>query len=318
MKTTDHSQQAFRVFEIEAQAILNLKHALDGHFNQAVEAIINSSGKAVVCGIGKSGIIGEKISATLSSTGTASFFMHPSEAIHGDLGRISSNDCFIMISNSGETEEVIRLLPFMLDNGNTIIALTGNPSSTLAKNASVHLNIGVEEEACPLKLAPTSSTTATLAMGDALAVALMVARDFQPEQFARFHPGGNLGRKLLTQVKDVIRDAPLPLIGADERMDQIISTITAGRVGLVIVGDIDKVQGVISDGDIRRAMQAHPHDFLNIQARTILTQNPKSIASSASVQDAIEMMNQHNITALIVTDENGKVVGVVQLFDCNL
>ncbi|HID00026.1 MAG TPA: KpsF/GutQ family sugar-phosphate isomerase, partial [Piscirickettsiaceae bacterium] len=206
-----YQQSAKRVFDIEAAAIANLKTLLNDDFDGAVEAILNSSGRVVICGMGKSGLIGKKIMATLASTGTPSFFMHPGEAFHGDLGMVAPDDIFVAISNSGETEEVIRLLPFLKDNGNTIIAMTGNPASTLAKNADFHLNIAVPQEACPHQLAPTSSTTATLVMGDALAVALMEARNFQPQDFARFHPGGSLGRKLLTKVRHEMKTDNLPL-----------------------------------------------------------------------------------------------------------
>ncbi len=308
---------AEKVFDLESKAVLNLKSKLDGNFDRAIEAISHTTGKTVVCGMGKSGLVGQKISATLSSTGTASFFMHPGEAIHGDLGRVSSDDTFIAISYSGETEEVIRLLPFLLDNGNRIISLTGNPESTLAQNSSVHLDVSVDEEACPLNLAPTSSTTATLAMGDALAIALMGNQNFRPEQFARFHPGGNLGKKLLTKVEHVLRQEPLPIVGRSDTMEQIITSITHGHVGLVLVGSAKQVEGAISDGDIRRAMQQFPERFVAVSAEEIMSTEPKRIAVSASVQDAIDMMNRYNITALLA-EENGTIRGIVQLFDCNL
>tara|TARA_R110001583_G_scaffold143203_1_gene295321 strand:+ start:32254 stop:33207 length:954 start_codon:yes stop_codon:yes gene_type:complete len=317
MTKSDAVIAAEKVFDLESQAVLKLKSKLDGNFDQAVELIVSAAGKTVVCGMGKSGLVGQKISATLSSTGTASFFMHPGEAIHGDLGRISPSDTFIAISYSGETEEVIRLLPFLLENGNCIIALTGNPDSTLAQNASVHLDVSVEEEACPLNLAPTCSTTAALAMGDALAVALMGCHNFRPEQFARFHPGGSLGKKLLTKVEHVLRQEPLPVVSRQDKMEQIITRITHGHVGLVVVGSAEQVEGAISDGDIRRAMQQFPERFLDVSAEEIMSSQPKRIAVSASVQDAIDMMNQYSITALLA-EHNGTVRGIVQLFDCNL
>ncbi|MFT6915417.1 MAG: arabinose-5-phosphate isomerase [Motiliproteus sp.] len=314
---SSHVIEAEKVFEIESQAILSLKKNLDGDFDRAIELIINAKGKTIVCGMGKSGLIGQKISATLSSTGTASFFMHPSEAIHGDLGRISSSDIFIAISHSGETEEVIRLIPFLIDNQNPIIGISGNNQSTLALNCTVHLLVNIEQEACPLKLAPTSSTTATLAMGDALAVALMVAKNFQPEQFARFHPGGSLGRKLLTKVKDVMRKDSLPMVNARDPMEIVIQIISSGRVGMVIVGTQDKLEGVITDGDIRRTMGSHREKFLDIRASEIMSRTPKSLAITASVQEAIDLMNQHSITAILATKDD-RVCGIVQLFDCNL
>lgn len=317
MSISHNVEAARRVFEIESRAVAELSEKLDGDFDQAVQLISQTEGKTVVCGMGKSGLIGQKISATLSSTGTASFFMHPGEAIHGDLGRVSGSDIFIAISYSGETEEVIQLLPFLIDNGNKIIAITGAPGSTLAQNASVHLDVSVTEEACPLNLAPTSSTTATLAMGDALAVALMDSHDFRPEQFARFHPGGSLGKKLLTRVEQVVRKEPLPLVEPSDTMQQIISTITQGHVGLVIVGNPEQVQGVISDGDIRRAMQSNPQRFLELRAEEIMSANPKRIDASAKVQQAVELMNDNNITAVLV-EKQGAICGIAQLFDCNL
>src|SRR5690606_14608089 len=197
----DHRASALRVFAIEAEAVGNLANLIDDDFSRAVEQILQSRGRTIVCGMGKSGIIGRKIAATMASTGTPSFFMHPGEAYHGDLGMVTSDDTFIAISFSGETDEVLKLLPFLKDNGNFIVAITGNPESTLATAADCHLNVRVDEEACPLRLAPTSSTTATLAMGDAMAVTLMEARGFRPENFARFHPGGSLGRRLLSRVE---------------------------------------------------------------------------------------------------------------------
>ena len=217
---------ANQVFKLEASAILKLSEKLDANFSKSVSEIIDSKGKVIICGMGKSGLIGQKIAATLASTGTSSFSMHPGEAFHGDLGMIDSHDIFLAISNSGETEEVIRLLPFLKENKNIIIAMTGKPNSTLARHATYHLDISVEEEACPLQLAPTSSTTATLAMGDALAVALMLGRNFQPEHFARFHPGGSLGRRLLTTVKDIMREGELPFVTSETDIHHIIETIS--------------------------------------------------------------------------------------------
>ena len=217
------SDIARSVFSVEAKAVSALSDNLSTDFDDAVSAILSSEGKTIVCGMGKSGIIGKKIAATLASTGTPSFFMHPGEAYHGDLGMVSPDDVFIAISNSGETEEVVKLIPFLKDNGNVLIAMTGNPDSTLAKAANYHLNVGVEEEACPLQLAPTSSTTATLAMGDALAVTLMKARDFKPENFARFHPGGSLGRRLLSRVENEMVSDNLPVIQPDASVAEVIS-----------------------------------------------------------------------------------------------
>ncbi|KUJ74659.1 arabinose-5-phosphate isomerase [Thiomicrospira sp. XS5] len=304
---------AKRVFDIEAEAITHLKQLLDDHFTQSVDAILKTQGRLVICGMGKSGLIGKKIMATLASTGTPCFFMHPGEAFHGDLGMVSPEDVFLAISNSGETEEVIKLIPFLKDNGNTIISMTGRPESTLAKNSEFHLNIAVPQEACPHQLAPTSSTTATLVMGDALAVALMEARDFQPQDFARFHPGGSLGRKLLTRVKHEMKSENLPFIPATASMKEIIHTMTDGRLGLCIVND---GEGIITDGDLRRQMEENTETFLQKTAGDIMKRQPKTIDADARLSDAEEMMTQQKITSLLVSEQN-RIVGVIQIYDLN-
>lgn len=313
MSQQSHLALAKQVFEIEAQAIANLSRLLDEQFELSVDAILRSKGRVVICGMGKSGLIGKKIMATLASTGTPCFFMHPGEAFHGDLGMVSPEDVFIALSNSGETEEVIRLLPFLKDNHNVIIAMTGRPDSTLAKNAEHHLNIAVPKEACPLQLAPTSSTTATLVMGDALAIALMQARNFKPHDFARFHPGGSLGRKLLTKVKHEMRNGPLPIVAADANMKDVIHTISDGRLGLCIVGD---AEGIITDGDLRRHLDIDAAALMTKQAKDIMTPNPKTIDSNARLAQAEELMNQVKIASLLVT-ENHTLVGVIQIYDLN-
>lgn len=309
----NHLQTAKNVFEIEAQAIANLTSLLDEQFSFSVEAILKSTGRVVICGMGKSGLIGKKIMATLASTGTPCFFMHPGEAFHGDLGMVSPDDVFIALSNSGETEEVIRLLPFLKDNGNTIIAITGRPSSTLAINADHHLNVFVPKEACPLQLAPTSSTSATLVMGDALAVALMQARHFKPHDFARFHPGGSLGRKLLTRVKHEMRTMPLPVVLPNAPMKDVIHTMSDGRLGLCIVGD---ALGIITDGDLRRHLDQNPSELMNKTAQELMTANPRTIDANEMLSRAEELMNQAKITSLLVTEDN-KLVGVIQIYDIN-
>ncbi len=304
---------AKRVFDIEAEAITHLKQLLDDNFAQSVDAILKTQGRLVICGMGKSGLIGKKIMATLASTGTPCFFMHPGEAFHGDLGMVSPKDVFLAISNSGETEEVIKLIPFLKDNGNIIISMTGRPESTLAKNSEFHLNIAVPQEACPHQLAPTSSTTATLVMGDALAVALMEARDFQPQDFARFHPGGSLGRKLLTRVKHEMKSENLPFIGAEATMKEVIHTMTDGRLGLCIVNN---GEGIITDGDLRRQMEENTDTFLQKTAGDIMKRQPKTIDAEARLSDAEEMMTQQKITSLLVSDQN-RIVGVIQIYDLN-
>lgn len=303
---------AQRVFEIEANEILKLSQRLTDDFAKAVEIILACKGKVIVSGMGKSGHIGRKIAATLASTGTPSFFIHPAEAFHGDLGMITSQDVFIGISNSGETEELIRLIPAIRRNGNPIIALCGNPQSTFVKNADLFLNIKVDKEACPLELAPTSSTTATLAMGDALAVALMEERGFQPENFAQFHPGGSLGRRLLTKVRDVMRKENLPFVGLQTSIQNLILTMTEGKLGLAIVVEQEKLVGIITDGDLRRGWQRFG-SLENISISQIMTPSPKTISPNAMLSEAEQLMMQYKITSLIVV-ENQKPIGVIQVY----
>lgn len=304
---------AKRVFDIEAQAINNLKNQLDDDFSKAVKAILDTQGRLVICGMGKSGLIGTKIVATLASTGTPCFFMHPGEAFHGDLGMVSRQDVFLALSNSGETEEVIKLLPFLKDNGNIIISMTGRPNSTLAINSHFHLNIAVPQEACPHQLAPTSSTTATLVMGDAMAVALMEARDFKPQDFARFHPGGSLGRKLLTLVSHEMKSENLPFVSASASMSQVIQAISEGRLGLCIV---DNGAGIITDGDLRRHMEQDMAALVGKKAGDIMSPNPKTIHAHAKLVEAEDLMHSKKITSLLVED-NQKIVGVIQIYDLN-
>ena len=302
-------QYAIDTFEAEAAAVRNLSNLLTDDFAKAVEAILKCTGKVVVTGMGKSGIIGKKIAATLASTGTPSFFLHPGEAYHGDLGMISSNDIVLAIANSGQTDEILRLIPFMQNNGNTIIAMTGNPESTLAKNAHLNLNIAVEREACPLNLAPTSSTTAMLVMGDALAIALMKVRGFRAEDYAVFHPGGSLGRRLLTRVKDVMRK---------DALGDVIIAISDARLGIAAVVEDGKLIGVITDGDVRRAMAKYKERFFSIQAEEIMSRTPKTISPEARITAAEEMMRVHKIHSIIVTDDNSAVVGVVEFFNVSV
>lgn len=315
--SSNHRAQAQRVIDLESNAIRNLAELLDTQFEQAVEAVLASRGKLVVCGMGKSGLIGKKIAATLASTGTPSFFLHPAEAWHGDLGMIGREDTFLAISNSGETEELIRLVPFLQANGNTWIALTGRPDSTLGRNAHFHLNTGNSEEACPLLLAPTSSTTAALVMGDALAIALMVARGFQPEDFARFHPGGSLGRKLLMRVRDRMRSNDLPIVAPDDSAATVIQAATRGRLGLVVVVAAGQVCGVITDGDLRRMLEKQGDHFMRLTAADLMTRSPRVITPDASLQEAQDVMNRHAITVLLVMDGQ-QLVGVLQLYQCDI
>ena len=305
---------AKNVFDIESESILNLKNQLTEDFEKAIQAILTSKGRLVVTGMGKSGHIGVKISATLASTGTPSFFMHPAEAIHGDLGMLTSDDILLAISNSGESEEVVRIIPIVKQRGIILIGMAGNIDSTLAKNSDYFLNISIEREACPLELAPTSSTTATLAMGDALAVVLMKERDFKPEDFAMFHPGGSLGRKLLTKVKDIMHSSNLPIVKKDSSFQEIIEVITLGRLGLAVDAEEKQVIGIITDGDLRRALNHSDKPRFGLVAEEIMTKNPKIISSSEMAVEAEKYMLENTINELIVLDNN-QLVGIVQLFD---
>ena len=303
---------ARRVFAIESQAVAELAHKLTDDFFGAVVAILNCSGRVVVCGMGKSGHISRKLAATLASTGTASFFVHAAEAFHGDLGMISSDDIFIALSNSGETDEIIRLLPALHNNGNKIIAICGNLSATLPQHSDFVLHVPVIKEACPLTLAPTSSTTAALAMGDALAVALMEQRDFKPENFARFHPGGDLGRKLLTKVKNVMRQYMLPFVTTTTSFHELVLTMTEGKLGMAMVVEAGELIGIITDGDLRRAWKKYGH-LQGKSTSEIMTKHPKTIDANEKLITAEEIMIQHKITTLIVK-EKATIVGVLQLY----
>lgn len=299
---------ADEVFKIEAAAITKLSDKLTEDFTKAVSHILDTQGRVIICGMGKSGIIGKKIAATLASTGTPSFFMHPGEAFHGDLGMVTRQDIFVAISNSGETDEVLKLIPFLKDNENYLISMTGNPGSSLAKASDAHLNTGVDEEACPLQLAPTASTTATLAMGDALAVTLMKARNFQPENFARFHPGGSLGRRLLSRVEDEMYKDELPLVTKDTLALDVIQAMNAGRLGLAIVSDVANL-GMITDGDIRRAIEQFQSNIFSKTAEDFMSVNPVTVAEGTRIEDALQLMDNKQITSLLVT-KNDQVVGV--------
>lgn len=313
-KSSNHIADAKKVFEIEAKAVADLSKNLTADFSKAVEAILKSKSRVIVAGIGKSGIIGKKISATLASTGTSSLFLHPTEAFHGDLGMVQKNDVVILISYSGETEELLQIIPFLKANKNFIIALTGEKNSTLSKNAQAFLNVKVNKEACPLELAPTSSTTATLAMGDALAVALMNARNFKAEDFAKYHPGGSLGRKLLTTVEQVMYSDNLPLVNETANMSSVIATMTKGRFGMAIVHANKTVKGIITDGDLRRSMEKHKDKFFKLNASQIMTKNPKAVVKEMKMAEAEDLMNELKITSLLVTSK-GKIEGIVQLYN---
>lgn len=307
-------KEAESVIRTEIKGLEALASNLDHNFDSVVEAIKKSDGRVVITGMGKSGLVGKKMAATMASTGTPSFFMHPGEAYHGDLGMIGKDDIVIAISNSGETEEVIRLLSFFKDNKNVTVAMSAKNESTLAKHCDYFLNIKVPKEACPLALAPTTSTTVTMALGDALAVALMSARDFKEENFARFHPGGSLGRRLLTRVKDVMRTENLPFLKPEMLFDEVVSVISSGYLGIGIMLEDDKVKGVITDGDIRRALQNEKEKALTLKALDFLTTGPLTIDAEEKIIKATELMQEKKITALLVT-ENEKFKGVLHLYD---
>ena len=306
---------AKRVFDIEIESLRFVADAIDDEFTKVVGAILNGAGKVIVIGIGKSGIIGKKIAATLASTGTPAFFLHPGEAFHGDLGMVGTDDMVILISYSGETDEVLKLIPFLQWNKNVIIGITGNPNSTVAKNSHYHLNICIKQEACPLALAPTSSTTAALVMGDALAVALMESRQFQHEDFARFHPGGSLGRKLLVKVKDLMRTDNLPFISGDASFTELLLCMSEGRLGMVIVGDANCVKGIITDGDLRRALVRNP-DTSKLYVMDMMTKTPVFIDENEFIHHAELLMIEKKITAVLVGSEsNRNLSGIYQIYN---
>ena len=311
-------EEAKKVIEIEANEILNLSSLLTHDFEDAVNSIINSKGKLIISGMGKSGIVGKKIAATLASTGTPSFFLHPGEAYHGDLGMVEKDDIVLLISNSGETDEVLKIIPFLKHQKNTIISMSGNPDSSLAKNTNFHLNVSVNVEACPLQLAPTSSTTSTMVMGDALAVVLMKLRDFKDVNFARFHPGGSLGKRLLQDVSSVMKKDSLPLIVPDESIKKVINILSSGKCGLAVVVNDNNIIGVISDGDIRRAMESNETNFFKLKASDIMTKEPRTVLENTKLKIAGDLMFSEKINSLIVKNDKGLLVGIVQSYDLGL
>ena len=306
---------AKRVFDIEIEGLQQVAAAVDDTFTNVVNALLACSGKVIVAGVGNSGLIGKKVSATLTSTGTPSFFMHPGDAFHGDLGMLSAADAVLLISYSGETDELLRIIPFLKWNNNLIISLTGNAQSTIAKNSHHHLNIAVSREACPLALAPTSSTTAALVMGDALAVALMEQRGFKIEDFARFHPGGSLGRKLLAKVKDLMRTDDMPFISLEATFTDVLMRMSTGRLGMVIVGDAGRVDGIITDGDLRRALLKNP-DTSQLTVSIMMTANPVIVSDDEFISQAEQLMMEKKITTLLVGPAGGNSVsGVYQIYN---
>lgn len=297
----------------EIQGIIEMMNKLDNNFNDVIDVILSSKGRVVMCGMGKSGHIGKKIFATFVSTGTPSLFMHPAEAYHGDLGMIKKEDVFFAISNSGETSEVSQLLPFIKQNGNILISMTGNINSTIAQASDYHLDIGIEHEACPLNLAPTTSTTVSLVLGDAIAISLMKARHFKAENFAIYHPGGALGRKLLSTVKDYIND--IHFVNEDDDFINVVSIISNSHCGVVAVGDAFHLKGIITDGDLRKKLlMVDKHEIFLLTAKDLMTTNPKIISSNVKCSDANYQMEVNGINSLIVVDNN-IVVGIYNNFN---
>ena len=309
---------AEEVFEIESKEIANLSTLLTSDFEGAVKSIINIKGKLIISGMGKSGIVGKKIAATLASTGTPSFFLHPGEAYHGDLGMVEKEDIVLLISNSGETDEVLKIIPFLKHQKNTTISMSGNPDSSLAKNTDFHLNISVNVEACPLQLAPTSSTTSTMVMGDALAVALMKLRDFKDVNFARFHPGGSLGKRLLQNVGNVMKKDLLPLVTPNESIKKVINILSSGKCGIAVVVSDNTIMGVISDGDIRRAMESNESNFFKLNASDIMTKEPHTVLETTKLKAAGDLMFSRKINSLVVKNDKGLLVGIIQSYDLGL
>ena len=298
--------------------MLDLIPKIDDNFDKAVDMILHCTGKVIVTGVGKSGHIGAKIAATLASTGTPSFFINPLDVFHGDLGVMSKGDVVLAISNSGQTDELLRFIPMVLHMEIPIIAMSGNPMSLLAKYSTCHLNVSVEKEACPLNLAPTSSTTATLVMGDALAIALMKKRHFQPQDFAQFHPGGELGKRLLTTAQDVMITENLPILAPEMNLGEAIILVSKGKLGLGVAIEQDHIAGIITDGDIRRAMEQWKADFFNRCVKDIMTKTPKTVSPQTKISEIQKIMNKNKIHNVLVSDSDNKLLGIVDRYACIL
>lgn len=310
-------ESGIRCLHDEAQAILDMVPAIDANFEKAVRLIYECKGKVIVTGVGKSGHCGSKIAATLASTGTPSFFLNPLDAYHGDLGMIAHGDVVMAISYSGGTDELLRFIPLLIERDIPIIGMSGNPDSLLSRYSACHLNIRVEHEADPLNLAPTSSTTVTLAMGDALACALVNMRRFKAEDFARFHPGGSLGKRLLSRVRDFMMADNLPIVCPDDKLGDAIIVMTHGKKGQVIALDNEKhVVGIITDGDLRRAMQKYGQDVFMRKVSDVMTKTPKTINQSERLSVAADIMLTNSIHSLIALDDSSNFVGIIDYFSC--
>ena len=307
---------AIQCFKDEAAAVLGLTEKLDDKFEQAVELMYDCKGKIIVTGVGKSGHIGAKIAATLSSTGTPSFFINPLDVFHGDLGVMTADDVVLAISNSGQTDELLRFIPMVLHMHIPIIGMSGNPESLLAKYSTCHLNVGVEKEACPMNLAPTSSTMAQLAMGDALAIALIEKRNFQPRDFAQFHPGGELGKRLLTTAQDVMFKEDLPVLPPEMHLGEAIILVSKGKLGLGVAIVDDKIVGLITDGDIRRAMEKWQAEFFDRTVSDIMTRTPKTVKADTKITEIQRIMNKYKVHSVLVVDDDNHLLGVVDHYSC--
>jgi len=307
---------AIQCIKDEAQAVLDLIPQLDDNFDKAVDLMYNCKGKVIVTGVGKSGHIGAKIAATLSSTGTPSFFINPLDVFHGDLGVMTRDDVVLALSNSGQTDELLRFIPMLLHMKVPIIGMSSNPESLLAKYSTIHITVRVEKEACPLNLAPTSSTTAALVIGDALAIALMQVRRFKPRDFAQFHPGGSLGKRLLTTAADVMRSDELPIIPKEMHLGEAIIHVSKGKLGLGVSLEDGKVCGLITDGDIRRAMEKWQAQFFDKTVSDIMTHEPKTVLPTTKITEIQRIMHKHKIHTVLVTDKEGRLLGVVDHYSC--
>lgn len=300
----------------EAKAILDLIPQLDEHFDKAVDLMYHCRGKVIVTGVGKSGNIGAKIAATLASTGTPAFYVNPLDVYHGDLGVITPDDIVLALSNSGQTDELLRFIPIVLHMNVPIISMSGNSESLLAKYSVSHIKVKVKKEACPLNLAPTSSTTAMLAMGDALAIALMQVRNFQPQDFAHFHPGGELGKRLLTTASDVMRSNDLPIIPQDMHLGEAIIHVSKGKLGLGVSLEDGKVIGLITDGDIRRAMEKWQSQFFDKTVSDIMTRKPKTVLPQTKITEIQRIMHRYKVHTVLVVDSENHLLGVVDHYSC--
>lgn len=309
-------EYASQCIKDEAQALLELIPQLDENFEKAVEMMFNCKGKIIVTGVGKSGNVGAKIAATLSSTGTPAFYINPLDIYHGDLGVMTPDDVVLALSNSGQTDELLRFLPMVLHMCVPVVSISGNPHSLLAKYSTAHITCSVKKEACPLNLAPTSSTTAALAMGDALAIALMMVRNFKPNDFAQFHPGGELGKRLLTTAADVMRSDNLPVIPKEMHLGEAIIHVSKGKLGLGVSLESERVVGLITDGDIRRAMEKWQAQFFNKTVSDIMTTSPKTVSPNTKITEIQTIMHKYKIHTVLVVDGDDHLLGIVDHYSC--